>query len=434
MSVLPPEALEALAEVRAARAGDPLADPSLTRELAHRYFIFDPFVAGKRRVDVHPLVLSHELHGSAVRAAEDVAAVVGRVAALAHDDDVERARYGFSDDILRLARASHCAGDGASLMRVDLLLDEHGEWKACEINADCPGGHNEAYGLPRLARAAGFSAGSNPTIGADAVVDRLLALARGKAVGLLYATAYAEDLQICALLKRMLEERGATAILTSPTAPRLRSGALTVGGTVIGALYKFFPTEWMEGQANIGDIVQAIESGAVRTMTSFQHIFTQSKLGFARAWAREGRLSAQELEVVTRHLPRSIDIAEVSPFELLADRTAWVVKRAMGRVGDQVFVGPLFAAEEWGKLLLEVLALRAGGERWLAQRFVPQRAVASPWGPRYLTLGAYVLDGSFIGYFARVTPETHASHDALCVPVFTMPPAVRAPAAGPTPC
>ena len=31
---------------------------------------------------------------------------------------------------------------------------------------------------------------------------------------------------------------------------------------------------------------------------------------------------------------------------------------------------------------------------------------------------AYVEAGRFAGYFARVTPESHVSHDALCVPVF----------------
>jgi hypothetical protein len=39
-------------------------------------------------------------------------------------------------------------------------------------------------------------------------------------------------------------------------------------------------------------------------------------------------------------------------------------------------------------------------------------------GDRYVTLGAYVLDGRFVGYFARVTPQSHVGHDALCVPVF----------------
>lgn len=415
--------VHALAEVRPAKAGDPLADPSLRRELAHRFFIFDPFVAGKRRVDVHPLVLSDELHGAAVRAAEDVARTVGRVAARAHDDGAERDLYGFNDDTLALARASRRARDDASLMRVDLLLDRDGRWQACEINADCPGGHNEAYGLPRLARAAGFSAGENPTIGADAVVDKLIELARGKPVGLLYATAYAEDLQICALFKRMLEQRGAETILAAPTAPRMRNGELTIGRTPVGALYRFFPTEWMEGQSNVGDIVRAVESGAVRTLTSFQHIFAQSKLGFARAWAHAGHLSAEDRAVLARHVPYSIDLADVPLGELVGNRSTWVVKRAMGRVGDQVFVGPLFGPDEWAELCVNVLAARASGERWLAQRFVPQRTVASPWGARYITLGAYLLDGVFIGYFARITPETHASHDALCVPVFTMPPA-----------
>ena len=42
----------------------------------------------------------------------------------------------------------------------------------------------------------------------------------------------------------------------------------------------------------------------------------------------------------------------------------------------------------------------------------------TPWGPRFLTLGAYLLDGNFVGYFARVTPASHVSHDALVLPTF----------------
>ena len=64
------------------------------------------------------------------------------------------------------------------------------------------------------------------------------------------------------------------------------------------------------------------------------------------------------------------------------------------------------------------LACAARGERWIAQRFVRQRPLPTPWGDRFVTLGAYVLDGRFAGYFARITPQSHVSHDALCVPVF----------------
>ena len=144
-------------------AGDPLSEPSLARDLSQRFYVWDAFVAGHRRVDVHPLVLPCELHEAAIEVAEQVVRIVGDVAARAHEDSVERAHYRFDDDVLRLAAASHGAGDVASLMRVDLLLDASGQWRACEINADCPGGHNEALGLPRLARAAGYLAGRNPT-------------------------------------------------------------------------------------------------------------------------------------------------------------------------------------------------------------------------------------------------------------------------------
>jgi hypothetical protein len=56
----------------------------------------------------------------------------------------------------------------------------------------------------------------------------------------------------------------------------------------------------------------------------------------------------------------------------------------------------------------------------VAQRFVPQLSIPTPWGRRLVTLGAYVLDGCFAGYFARITLRSHVSHDAVCVPVFTL--------------
>ena len=110
-----------------------------------------------------PLVLSERLHRGAVAAAEGVVAAIDAAARRAHEDPGEAARYGYHPDVTRLVRASWGAGDRTSWVRVDLLLGEDGVWRACEVNADCPGGHNEAFGLPRLARAAGFAEGVNPT-------------------------------------------------------------------------------------------------------------------------------------------------------------------------------------------------------------------------------------------------------------------------------
>ena len=92
----------------------------------------------------------------------------------------------------------------------------------------------------------------------------------------------------------------------------------------------------------------------------------------------------------------------------------------MGRVGDEVFVGELCRDDDWAAAVDDVRALAEKGQSWIAQRFVRQRPVPTPWGDRLVTLGAYVQDGRFAGYFARITPQSHVSHDALCVPVFAM--------------
>ncbi len=388
---------------------DPLRSASVVRELAERFLLWDAHVGGQRRVEVCPLLLPRAVHEAAVQAAEGVVRVVGQAAHKAHEDADERRLYGFDDDTLLLARASHLSGDDASLMRVDLLLDERGEWKACEINADCPGGHNEALGLPRLARAAGFGAGSDPTHVVERLVARLRVLADGGAVGVVHATGYAEDLQVCALVARALEERGTRAILTPPTAPTMRQGDLCIGGEPVRALYRYFPIEWMGGQRNVEAIAHAIEDGRVRTLTGFSHAFTQSKLAFARCW--EG---LDDGDIAHQWLPETHAVGDVARRSIIENRREWVVKRAMGRVGDEVFVGELFRDDlAWTKLVDEVLALARGGEAWVAQRFVPQLPIPTPWGRRLLTLGAYVLDGCFAGYFARITLRSHVSHDAL---------------------
>ena len=402
---------------------DPLAEAGLQAELARKYFVWDAFVGGQRRVDIHPLVLSRRLHEEAVFAAENVVRMVGAAASRAHGDPEEAARYGLHSDVLRLAAASHSRMDDAGLVRVDLLLGEDGGWRACEINADCPGGHNEAFALPRLARAAGFSGARNPTLLMRALATRIEGLVRGGdgkpgAVGLIFATAYAEDLQVCALIKRALEERGITAVLAPPTAPRYRDGRVMIGGTEIRALYRYFPAEYMEGQANVPGLIEAIEAGKLRTISSFSQIFLQSKLAFARVWAHKSAILPVDRALLAAHVPATFDVRDIDPQRLAVERNEWVVKRALGRVGDEVFVGSLISDADWVPLVADVRARVAKGETWVAQRFIRQRTIETPWGPRLVTLGAYVLDGSFVGYFARLTRDSHVSHDALVLPVF----------------
>ena len=102
--------------------GDPLRVPTLLRELETRYLVWDAFVAGQRRVDLHPIVLPRALHERAIGVAESVMRDVGAVASRAHADPNERALYRLPKAAERLAEASAFARDDASLVRVDLPL------------------------------------------------------------------------------------------------------------------------------------------------------------------------------------------------------------------------------------------------------------------------------------------------------------------------
>jgi glutathionylspermidine synthase len=410
-------------EVQPGFSGDPMRDPAIHRELAARYLVWDAFVSGSRRVDLRPLVLSQDLHRAAITTAEGAVRVLGAVSRVALAEPAERERYGFHPDVDRLAQASFRAHDDAALMRVDLLLGRDGRWRVCEVNADCPGGLNEAYGLPRLSRVAGYRQGTNPTHVVEALATRLSALAersgepRG-AVSLTFATAYAEDLQLCAFVERALRRMGTETVLAPPTAFHLCEGALCARSRPIAALYRYFPTEYLAGIASVGAIADAVESGKLKTLTSFQWMYLQSKAVMARAWALRDRLAPEDLAALGAAVPYTLDASGLSSEQLVRERGDWVLKRCLGRVGDEVVVGPLWPDEAWKELVGRALDRRLAGERWVAQRFVEQQPVATPWGDRYVTLGAYLLDGRFVGYFARITPTSHVSHDALVVPVF----------------
>jgi hypothetical protein len=397
---------------------DPLGLPSLESELSHRWLVWDAWVGGRRRVDLHPLFLSRTAHRDAVHVARCAWSLVSAAADRAADDPAESARYRLHSDVERLAAASRAGNDSGSVARVDLLLREDGRFVACEVNADCPGGYNETLALPRLARAAGLRRGTDPTHVAGRLADRLVERSGGPGsprgiIALVYATAYAEDLQVCALLERLIVERSGRAVRVSPTALAAADDgeAIAVRGERVSVLYRFYPVEWMAGQRNIDPLVRATESGALASMSSFACIHSQSKLAMARAFVHDPASAAAVF-------PETFSFADVGRERLESERESWVVKRDLSRVGDHVFVGALATTEDFREIAGEVEDAEADGQVWIAQRFVPQASLPTPWGPRFVTLGVYLVDGVFSGYFARLSPVSHCSHDALVLPVF----------------
>lgn len=413
--------MNAATDLRLAPLGDPdpLARLDLFRALEHRYLVWDAFVGGARRVDLHPLVLSADAHERCVQTACDAWSLVSRAADYAFSEPRERARYDLPAEVERLAAASHAAGDRASVVRVDLLQREDGRFVACEVNADCPGGHNEALALPELSRRVEVVAGRwSPRPAVLDLADALVAASGGPGsprglVALVFATGYYDDLQVCALVERLVRERGGRTARLPITALAARDQRIVArrDGEPISVLYRFYPAEVMTGLGIVDGLVAALEAKTLVTFSSFATIYAQSKLAMARAFAIDPAAASKTF-------PATLAFADADIPTLCRERPRWVVKRDLSRVGDHVALGELFSDEGFALALKDIAEAEEEGEVWIAQRFVPQRMVPTHDGPRYLTLGVYLVDGRFAGYYARLAKTALCSHDALAVPVF----------------
>lgn len=427
LSVLPHanQARRAVGDLRveALSLSDPLSQmPRLERELQHDWFVWDAWTGGRRRVDLHPLVISRGAHREASLVAKRAVELVLRAGERAARDPAEEALYRLHPDVVRLARAAQQRGDQSAIVRVDLLLAADGRFVACEVNADCPGGYNETLALPRLSRIAGARASLvDPTTVAARLADALVARSGGPGsprglIALVYATAWAEDLQVCALIEKLVRDRGGRVVRIGPTAIKADGDVATLRGERVSVLYRFYPLEYMEGQRNVEALERATLASNLDAISSFSVIWAQSKLAMARAFAsdREGAAFV---------FPETFYVREVPRATLERERSDWVIKRDLSRVGDHVYVGALTPSDEFSELLDEVEEATLAGQVWIAQRFVPQRSIDTPWGSRLVTLGVYVdvaRDGEMTaaGYFARLSPTSHCSHDALVLPVF----------------
>lgn len=391
------------------RIADPLSLPALDLELQQRYLVWDLYAMGKRRVDLHPFILTEKEHRSAVEVAEKAWRLVHDAGKRALGNAEEAAKYRFHPDTARLAAAAEAGGDDGSVARVDLLLQYDGRWVACEVNADCPGGYNEAVGLPKMARALGAT-DRDPTHAAATLADALIAKANGGLIALVYATGYAEDLQVCAIVERMVRERGGRTVRCSPTNLKAHPEGVAYRGERVSVLYRFYPLEYMCGQKNLDALIAATQKGQLACFSAFNCIYSQSKLAMARAYAHDAAATLTAF-------PETYAFQDMSRAQLIAERGEWVVKRDLSRVGDHVYVGALTPADEFAQILDEVAAV-SHEQAWIVQRFIPQKPIRTPWGNRLITLGAYVINGAFAGYFARFSPTSHCSHDALVLPVF----------------
>lgn len=392
----------------------PAAFEDRRKRLTWGFHKWDSHVSGRETVARGAIVLSAREHAELAAASEALFALTeDALARFMADPNIDRT-LGVPDGLRALATTR----SRSRITRIDWFWTANG-WVASEWNDDAPGGFNDALGLVALfadAAASGASEDPDAPAGALRAVEkglepagdlpeallRLLAPPGTRRVGLAYATAYAEDLQVVRLLADLVESQGIETTLASPAHLAHENGRTTLAGDDIDTLYRFFPAEWFPSLSNLDTWQRAIAAG-LRVVNPLACAWSQSKASFALA------LVADDPRARGR-LPGTRLLTPDTRADALAEPHRWVLKPAFGRMGEGVVLGGDRPADEWRKALDG--ALRRPLPSVLQERFHPLPLEIAPGATATPCIGAYVVEGRFAGYYSRIARGSVVRHDA----------------------
>jgi glutathionylspermidine synthase len=376
---------------------------AVIRKLRFQHFKWDAFTSGVCRVVPETVVLDRDVHENIVRLVESFDAALSRFERAVESDPDALRRLGIPAVLHPLMNAPD--RHRLQIARYDLFFTEEGRWMVSEFNEDAPGGFNECTGLPELLGAAG----GHLRWEGDLRRHLLAALEPYETIALLYATAYAEDLQHMLILDRWLKAVGHRTVLASPEHLTATFGRPRILGTPVDAVFRFFPGEWMPRLPNIHTWLRV--APALPMMNPLRRLLRQSKTMFA-LWREERYLDPQDRQLVLEHCPitESFDATKIAA--LLDERERWVLKGAFGRMGDSVVIGALVTEKDWRAALFRAAA--SPRDFCVQERFKVQ-PMQFEQGPLYPTIGAYVVNGRFAGYYSRAAARPLITHEAFHV-------------------
>lgn len=278
----------------------------------------------------------------------------------------------------------------ARLIRFDFHHTRDG-WRISEANTDVPGGLNESSGVSEL-MAEQYDDLAPVGDVAGAYTRALLESSASGWVGLVHATAYTDDHQVMAYLARRLTALGGTVRLVSPAQLRWHEGRAHLDGAVesAGAIARFYPAEWLSDLPRECEWDRFFRNGMTPVSNPATALLTQSKR-LPLVWDRlkTPMPTWRALLPETRH-PRDVPWREADD---------WVLKPALGRVGDGIGIRGVTPAKEWKRIARAALLFPRW---WVAQRRFAATPLATDSEPGYPCIGVYTVDGRAVGAYGRI--------------------------------
>lgn len=285
----------------------------------------------------------------------------------------------------------------ARVLRFDFHPTKHG-WRISEVNADVPGGFIEASGFAR--RIAGLYSGLEAfTDVGDRYVEVLgrVGPETDRHIALVYATLHCDDHQVMHYLAKALRKAGFATSLLGPQHLRWRNSraeiACAYAAGTPSAIVRFYPAEWLSFLGNYETWRFHFRGSTTPISNPAYALLVQSKR-FPLVW-----------DALETHLPlwRTYLPKTVCPSELASlNGDYWVIKPALGRVGEDVGVESCLSREAWKSLVKKA---RSHCKDWVAQEHFEALSVVTPAGEIFPCLGIFTIDGKVSGVYGRVATK-----------------------------
>jgi len=294
-------------------------------------------------------------------------------------------------------------------MRFDFHYTTAG-WRISEVNSDVPGGFIEASGWSALfaAECPGALAPPNPS----EIYARALAKALGpnKLVALVHATAYSDDRQVMQHLSRSFSSVGLRTCSLSPSHLRWSAGRAEICSSFASgwpdAIVRFFPAEWLPNLSFENSWKPYFQESWTPLSNPGSAIVLQTKR-FPLVWGvlRTDLCHWRELLPETR---------ELVGMEASVDES-WVLKPALGRVGEGIAIRGITSTEEFQKMFR--VACRNPRE-WVVQKRFNILPLTAEGGEFYPCVGVFTIGGKAAGFYGRVAQQPIITQDAQDVAVL----------------
>ncbi len=406
--------------------------------------VSDPWIGGKERFRLQPVVLSQNQADELSLTAERVGAIYHEVA------EIVLAQPELLDDFFGLTpfqKAMWLASDGRwhGIARVDLFICTDGRIRSCEMNSDTPSGEAEAVLINQLLHPFHSTTTDPNTNFPEAFWQMLIAshLARmngainshsalsiPQSVAIVYPTDLPEDLSMIAIYKRWLEERGCSVTLGSPYNLGLdKERRVTVMGEVVDLIIRHYKTDWWgeremvwRNQTPFADpdplerelllLLEAENEGRVTVVNPFGAIVLQNKLAMALMWERQELFSPEAQRWIAEYIPETRRITAIDTRQL--KRQEWVLKSDYGCEGDSVVCGAFVKEKDWQLSLASLIP-----EHWVAQRFFEVAPIEGEESEGILlpNYGVYLLGGAAGGFFTRLSGKA-TDYSAVTSPTY----------------